>query len=725
MTAHTRIGAIVLSLVATLAMAATSHALGKTEAKCRASLAKAFTKAVTTADKVSVKCHKARNKDGTLAGIDCNDLIATCSGGDNDGSICTTAADCPSGTCVAGDADSKGKFAKAQAKLLSTAAKKCELKGANNDVLDLFVSCPAPCDTKPNLDNPVTSYSQVADCLSCLAAEVVGNKNATILGSPMSPLPDKSEQKCHALIAKGYSKYLATLLKERTKCQKDDDKADGGTTIGAACLGADPTGKGKVGKALAKAERLLNAACADVGDLSALDSCDTTLPGLETCLQTETLAADAILFPAHYELASTVCPVSITSRVRAGYAPDDTVHPTHLDAGWNGLGHQQDLPDGYRTSLGLTNCDSATPPCGTCDISGVADDGISYAGLTRCAGGTAGVDDSTIDCDEPFTFDSQCGGALCAYYLGPPQPLSASNTPVCVLNYLATDVTGTFNVESGEMEQFTTVRSRVHFGGNTLTQPCPNCVGDVTPQDGVKDGICNGGPNNGGQCDVQASDATFGDVSLDCPPSSGTNVTGSGIELTLGLTTDVASLPFGTKCDFPLQALDCACAVCSDDAGLACNSNTDCSDVGAGTCTSAGGGVPRRPNACTDLTCTDVGNEEGECQAGSGDDVVHACDGELRANGEGYILCDTNADCASVDAVCGDGSPGSCGDCLLSKNRSCFLNPVVADGSPGTDTQVLATAFCVPPTNSSAVNSGSGLPGPSRVVIDVELEPNY
>lgn len=722
MAAHTRFAAIALSLAATLAMAGTSHALGKTEAKCRASLAKAFTKAVTTADKVSVKCHKARNKDGTLAGIDCNDLVAACSGGDNDGSICTGASDCPNGSCSPGQADSKGKFAIAQTKLHDTAEKKCALSGANDDVLNLFVSCPAPCDTKPNLDNPLSTYTQVADCLSCLAGEIVGATNSNILGSPASPLTDSGEQKCHALIAKGYSKYLATLLKERTKCQKDDDKADGGTTIGAACLGADPTGKGKVGKAKAKAEILLNSACTGVGDLSVLDSCDTTIPGLESCLEAETLAADAVLFPAHYELAASACPVSITSKVRAGFAPDATVHATHLDAGWKGLGHQQDVPDGYQTTIGLTNCDSGTPPCGTCDISGVADDGISYASFTRCTGAVPGVDDSTVDCDEPFTFDSQCNGSLCAYYLGPPQPLSSSTVPVCVLNYLENDVTGTFNVETGEMEQLTNVLSRIHNGGNLVTRPCPICVGDVTPQDGVKDGTCQGGSNHGGQCDVQAVDATFGAVSLDCPPAANTNVTGTGIELPLALTTGTTSLPFGTKCDFPLQVLDCACAVCSGDTSLACNSNTDCSDVGAGTCTSGGGGPQRRPNACSDLVCTDIGNEEGECQGGVGLDVNHFCSGELRANGEGYMTCLDNSDCAFNDPIC---SGGDCGDCTMTTNASCFLNPIVGAGAPGTGTQVVAATFCIPATTSSGVNGGGGLPGPSRAVIEVELHPNY
>src|SRR5205085_901593 len=56
--------------------------------------------------------------------------------------------------------------------------------------------------------------------------------------------------------------------------------------------------------------------------------------------------------------------------------------------------------------------------------------------------------------------------------------------------------------------------------------PCPPCVGDTTPNDGVKDGTCNGGKTPGVPCDVggisdlfDAAGPDFGHTSNDCLPT--------------------------------------------------------------------------------------------------------------------------------------------------------------------------------------------------------------
>jgi hypothetical protein len=178
-------------------------------------------------------------------------------------------------------------------------------------------------------------------------------------------------------------------------------------------------------------------------------------------------------------------------------------------------------------------------------------------------------------------------------------------------------------------------------------------------------------------------------------------------------------LPFGTQCDFPLNSMSCACAVCSGDTTVPCNANADCSGIGAGTCTSNGGGAPRQPNACSDLTCTDIGGGKGECDAGPD---VNYCDGELRSNGEGLIACNDNADCDAVSSACQN---NDCGNCTITEPRSCFLDPIVSTGDADPQSPLIAASYCVPPTSSSGVNNATGLPGPSRAVVQVEMTKNY
>ena len=48
----------------------------------------------------------------------------------------------------------------------------------------------------------------------------------------------------------------------------------------------------------------------------------------------------------------------------------------------------------------------------------------------------------------------------------------------------------------------------------------------------------------------------------------------------------------------------------------------------------------------------------------------------MRASGEGYVQCQSNADCDEGNI----GFPA--GDCELVKRRPCFLDPIVAEGHP-------------------------------------------
>lgn len=147
--------------------------------------------------------------------------------------------------------------------------------------------------------------------------------------------------------------------------------------------------------------------------------------------------------------------------------------------------------------------------------------------------------------------------------------------------------------------------------------------------------------------------------------------------------------------------------------GILCDSDADCASVDVGpcnpsTCSSDGiAGAPSSPNTCDDWLCSDAGGGEGECTTGPD---YGFCDGVLRANGDGVILCGIDDDC-SPGVIGVDG-----GSCSLVERQECFLDSIVATGAAHTEFPRTAATFCLPPTGSSGVNSITGLPGPARMI---------
>jgi hypothetical protein len=91
----------------------------------------------------------------------------------------------------------------------------------------------------------------------------------------------------------------------------------------------------------------------------------------------------------------------------------------------------------------------------------------------------------------------------------------------------------------------------------------------------------------------------------------------------------------------------------------------------------------------------------------------------VRASGDGYILCEDDSSC-EVETIGFDA-----GKCTLVQTRPCFLDPIVASGTPDPEKPVLVARFCVPPTSSSGVNAATGLPGPSRAKIELAISHSY
>jgi hypothetical protein len=525
----------------------------------------------------------------------------------------------------------------------------------------------------------------------------------------------KDDKKCAQTVAKGYSKYLASILKSRTKCQDAADK-DGADELDPICQSSnDPDGKGKIAKALSKAESLIDKKC-PAADLTKVGSCATTnLADLKACLETATDDTDVLAFPPHYELEATICPTGVRSLVLAGIGVNG-VSQSFLDVGWTGHAHNFDVPDNYFVFADAT-CPNAEPPCGTCTIDGIRQSGLNYTLFTRC------TNDFSTKCDEPFSNDADdCGGSFCTYVLGSPLPISAAGSPTCTINALAADTTGTAVVETGEAALTLKLSTRVHTGdSSSLTRPCPVCLNDAVANDGVADGICDGGSRDGLACDTNGFDATFAPaadgagLSLDCVPFAAENISGTGLKITLPLTTGVESLGADTKCDAPLSSIDCFCALCSGDTTIACRDNADCAAVAAGTCTAnSGAGALRQPNACGGgfANCTDIGDEKGECS----DTSNMFCEGLLKADGRGFLACLNDAECVNESFT---QCPGNdCGPCTLVAQRPCFLDPIEAAGVANPDEPVLAGTFCLPPTINVGINGTSGSPGPGRVVIE-------
>lgn len=702
-------GTVAVTVATLLVSAAPADAqLSAGAIKCRASVAKAYSKLVATAGKTIASCHKSRNGSKIGAMVDCNDMA---------------------------QADSAGKFAAAGAKIADTFAKSCA--GLDGTLVgpDYYMSCPEPCGTDEGLPNPMTTLTQVATCMSCLAGSIMEDVSENTLGMPDPAMLSKDDAKCHGAIAKGYQKFLTGSNKIEHACQGDAD--DAGDYDVSGCVDNDPAGK--AAGALAKAGDGIDKSCA-AANLANLDSCAAdTAANLKSCNGAAYDAAGDEAFTTAYELPATICPTGVASTIRAGCSTGSTASgnctiggntQSILSVGWSGLGHGVDIADGYTLAATVTCPGSEAGSCGDCTIDGIDPAADSYASFARCEAAP------WTPCTNPFGNDAACPSAgLCGYYLGPPLPVSAGGTPTCTLNRINTDISGTANPDAGSTELSLDLRAKVH-NGVSQTQPCPVCDGDTTPQDGVKNGTCIGGARNGQTCDIQAFDLNYSPtdvdtptvgLSLDCPPSAAQNISGTGLVIDLPLTTGSTILPFGDKCDGVINTLDCVCGVCSHDNTVPCNGDATCDALSSGSvCGKGSSGANREPNSCTGYTCTDIGpDDRGQCA-----DLQKSCSGAVRANGDGIIACAVNADCDAFITGSGDEADwvcpnDDCGDCTLQKPRSCFLNPIQVSGTPDVDNPVMAGLFCLPPTTNSGVNSSTGSPGPGEVKVDALVELSY
>ncbi|MGH7894521.1 MAG: hypothetical protein ACREQL_07625, partial [Candidatus Binatia bacterium] len=282
-----------------------------------------------------------------------------------------------------------------------------------------------------------------------------------------------------------------------------------------------------------------------------------------------------------------------------------------LDTGWTGIAHDATVVSEGTVTVDITACAGASRPCGVCTFTGpianqLAANYNTNTGTqmndhrcstnTRVTCGTGGED---VTCS---------GGALgtCEYYFGTLLPLSAGGVATCVQNQFNGTFSGTANIETGGSTSSPSLTSRV-YGGATNPNPCPRCLGDGPPNDGVRGGTCSGGTDAGAACDVNGTSPTgpFGRTSLDCRPS--TSVL-AALPIDLTNTTGTASKTL-TAANPNCRAVGhtaskCQCDTCNHLAATPCSSNADCVAVGATIC---GGPRCTTNNARQGLVCSPPG----------------------------------------------------------------------------------------------------------------------
>ena len=651
------------------------------EGKCRADISKALAKYSSTQFKNIAKCHGLRNRWQLPEAWDCNDPEVA-------------------------DRHGKGERAAAKLRMVVAGAKsRCRDKVSDQPfdaVLANFTRCPSPAAGVDDggATTGIDDFDELAECLVTLGDRLVEQLGNRILGTPLWTARPGA-RRCHKVIAKMTRKYMVTTHNVRNRAQSKDDRA--GIPVAYGQNGVDV--RSKINKARSKLAGTIYKKCGayPLEDLNPVQSCADAAEGLADCVVDTAGRTARGMAALGFELPER-CPARAVLTARA--AKGDEVTATRLDVGFTGLAHGMDIMDGIVSGVRL-DCDA---DCANC---AVTEDPLRDrpSGFCRCEA------DPTSRCDVINGPDADdCGGGMCRCMFGPPLAIAAGGIPICVVNELQGDLTGIADAGTGESAVTVNLLSKVHLGIAWL-QPCPTCEGDGVVNDGISGGVCNGGVRDGLSCDANASDRTFGDVSYECLPESSSGVTGSGLVLSMTMTSDVSSLPFGTTCDAPADSMQCACAVCSGDTTLACNDDQVCKDLDVGDCVSSGGGAVRVPNKCGDGVCVDVGNGNGEC--GAAGPVEYYCDNMLRANGRGLLSCQTDEDCAAYASQCGD---GGCGLCTIAEPRSCFLDPITATGHATPDGADMVTTFCVSPTASAAVNVVAGLPGAARFKVNFDFE---
>jgi hypothetical protein len=263
--------------------------LPRSDARCRNGLGKGVTKLAKAVLRAQAKCHAARSAGQIPAGSDCNDPAQS---------------------------PDLAKIQKAAAKLRDGALRRCA--GASSPAELGYVTCPAPCG------GSVSTYSELADCFTCVTGAWIGDGLETAYGMP-TPVPlDAPTSQCQQAIGGALRTYLLRRMREQQRCQYRDDRF----AIGADCRTADL--RGKVADALAMANLDLTQ-CSDSA-LAGADSCATMQAAEQVCMQDVTEVAADKLFVAVYRPSELVPTPTATGTATETETPSMTATETTTPA---------------------------------------------------------------------------------------------------------------------------------------------------------------------------------------------------------------------------------------------------------------------------------------------------------------------------------------------------------------------------------------------------------
>jgi hypothetical protein len=707
-----------------------------------------------------------------------------------------------SGSCP--DQKTSDAITKASTKLSSAIGKSCggDDKVCGGDLthedLPATLGWPALCpdfdrSAAPACTGPINNCGDIAACVECVGESAVDQSVALYYADLALPSTSNAAlNKCQIAIGKAASAFLSSKTKALQKCW--DAKLNGGTSIVSCVPPASGDGKyidailkaaGKQIDSICKACSGVDKTCRNLDDLTPVaigfaSQCPSvTIPGtgrlcgasianlgnLIDCVDCITeFNAEGVdqlqvpqyipSYPAEFGACSAPAP-------RPGSACPTTMEfnadgqKVDLDTGWKGLAHNAQVPTNGRITLNVSGCAGTTAPnhpdCGQCNVNGPIENagGVTFSNHRcqdqpwvqcsttadctnhkQCTSGTNGGAACTAPSECP---GSTCDGATgpCDFFFGSPLPLVAGGVATCVLNRITGPVTGTININDGSSVTIVPLASGAHIGGGDFN-PCPQCNA----------GLCTDGPRIAKACSVMGTSIQYGNVSLDCPPNSGSNVGTLSITLNIATGTQTTTLTtLSPKCrQTGYTDLRCFCDTCNEITQKACSSDAECpvsggnpgicggfrctAGVNAGApCTNEtecpGGGLCGVPgeatqtNACAiddsstpvnESLCQDIGDNQGECPGApidkycsiqkqhscdvDGDCAPFKCSSSGAENGDPCVLdpgcvppeCQESADCPA--GACQAKCPACLtGQICVASHRSCFTDNGVVGNS--------------------------------------------
>lgn len=271
--------------------------------------------------------------------------------------------------------------------------------------------------------------------------------------------------------------------------------------------------------------------------------------------------------------------------------------------GWSGIIHNVRVPDDTPFGVRTINCDGVDGT-GVCAFDGPKEPDHPVK-RRRCLNRMSRLCAADSECPDDGTPFKRC-----VFIYDPPTPTSLtglmnkkgscgwSYIPVAAAGATPT-IVGTLDQTSGELNmQNITIFLPQNGPSGGFRGACAQCMGDVTQNDGVKEGTCvslfdgdaeavDPSPDIGTPCDVHryANTGGFsGGYSMDCSPSVrlndgnpnafGGTFTSSGYQISI----TEASPP----CTDPkFMGQKCFCGMCPDNM-RACSSNADCGGLPCG-----------------------------------------------------------------------------------------------------------------------------------------------